>query len=182
MDPINQNIAKNLNKIRKEKGLTLNDLAEVSGVSKSMLSEIERGGTNPTILVLWKIADGLKIPLTQLISEETANYTLVRQKQQALLNQDNGYQIFSIFPYYDQHKTEVLEVSIQPKGKLSNSGHRIGVDETTYVLNGEIMLKLGNEQFILHSGDTIRFKGGLPHQYINQTDEPVHFLNILTYS
>lgn len=182
MEPINQNISNNLKKIRKSKGLTLNELALISDVSKSMLSEIERGGTNPTILILWKIADGLKIPLTQLINQETPDYTIVHQDQQKLIIQNDDHLINSIFPYYEQHKTEVLEITIFPHGTLSNSGHRIGVDETTYVLSGKITLELNNERFDLRDGDTIRFKGGLSHRYINKSNEPVRFLNILTYT
>jgi XRE family transcriptional regulator, regulator of sulfur utilization len=181
MEPINQNISRNLKSKRKEKGLTLDELAEISGVSKSMLGEIERGGTNPTILVLWKIADGLRIPLTLLISEEALDYTLVHQEQQKLINQDSGFSIHSIFPYYEQHKTEVLKVKILPRGILSNGGHRSGLDETIFVLNGEITLILNKEPFLLRCGDTIRFKGELPHQYINQSDEAVDLINILTY-
>ena len=81
MEDINKNISNNLKLIRKGKGLTLEDLAGISGVSKSMLGEIERGGTNPTILVLWKIAEGLKIPLTKLIEDEIEEPIIVRKDQ-----------------------------------------------------------------------------------------------------
>jgi XRE family transcriptional regulator, regulator of sulfur utilization len=181
MEDINNNISKNLKSIRKEKGLTLDELADVSGVSKSMLGEIERGGTNPTILVLWKIADGLRIPLTKLIDAEAVDYTLVRADQQKIIDEEKDFSIYSIFPYHFQHRSEVLKLKINPHGTLSNNGHKNGLDETIYVLNGMITVILNNESFELNCGDSIRFKGELNHQLINTSDEPVHLINILNY-
>ena len=133
MDQINENISRNLRDLRKDKGLTLDELADLTGVSKSMLGEIERGGTNPTILTLWKIADGLKIPLTSLISAHQPDYTLVRGDRLEALSRTNAYEIRSVFPYYAAHKNEILHLKIAPRGRLTNEGHLNGVDEVIYV-------------------------------------------------
>jgi XRE family transcriptional regulator, regulator of sulfur utilization len=181
MEDINNNISKNLKAIRREKSLTLDELADISGVSKSMLGEIERGGTNPTILVLWKIADGLRIPLTKLIDAEAVEYTLIRANQQKPIDEEKEFSIYSIFPYHSQYHSEVLRLTIEPHGKLINKGHRNGLDETLYVLNGAITLMLNNESFALQSGDSICFKGELTHQLVNESDAPIHLINILNY-
>lgn len=181
MENINYSISKNLKQIRKEKGLTLEELSEISGVSKSMLGEIERGSTNPTILVLWKIADGLKIPLTRLIKEEELDYTIVRNYQLKVIDKEAEYCIYSVFPYYDLHKSEILKLEISPHSKLSNSGHMNGIDEYIFVIKGDIKLILENEEFILHEGDSIRFKGELPHEFINCYESTVNLINILNY-
>jgi len=181
MENINNSISKNLKQIRKEKGLTLEDLSAISGVSKSMLGEIERGSTNPTILVLWKIADGLKIPLTMLIKEEELDYSLVRKYELKAVEKKAEYCIYSVFPYYDLHKSEILKLEIAPQSKLSNSGHMNGVDEYIFVVKGNVKIILDNEEFVLHEGDSIRFKGELPHEFINCYDSTVNLINILNY-
>ena len=89
MEKINEKIAINLKLLRKSRKLTLEEVSKISGVSKSMLGEIERGGTNPTILVLWKIAEGLKIPLTTLIEEEKSEYVLVKKEEKRLITEDS---------------------------------------------------------------------------------------------
>jgi len=182
MENINFSISKNLKQIRKEKGLTLEELSEISGVSKSMLGEIERGSTNPTILTLWKIADGFKIPLTRLIKEEEAlDYTIVRDNELKVIDKEEGFCIYSIFPYYDLHKTEILKLEIAPHSKLSNSGHMNGIDEYIFVIKGSIKLILENEEFVLIEGDSIRFKGQHPHEFINCYKGTVNLINILNY-
>ena len=67
MDVVQKTIAKNLLKIRKEKGLSLEKTAELTGVSKAMLGQIERNESNPTVSTLWKIAKGLKISFSSLL-------------------------------------------------------------------------------------------------------------------
>ncbi len=181
MENINNSISKNLKQLRKEKGLTLEELSASSGVSKSMLGEIERSSTNPTILVLWKIADGLKIPLTKLIKEEELDYSIVRNDELKVIDKEEKYCIYSVFPYYDLHNSEILKLEIEPHSKLSNSGHMNGVDEYIYVVKGNVKLILDSEEFILHEGDSIRFKGELSHEIINCYDSTVNLINILNY-
>jgi len=181
MDSINISISKNLKRLRKEKGLTLEDLSEISGVSKSMLGEIERGGTNPTILVLWKIADGLKIPLTTLIKEEEVEYSVVKKNELKIIDKENDYSIYSVFPYYELHKSEILKIEIYSNSMLENGGHMNGVDEYIYVERGEIKLILDGNTIVLGEGDSIRFKGELSHQFINESEKTVYLINILNY-
>jgi len=181
MDTINSQISKNLKQIRKDKGLTLEDVSDVSGVSKSMLGEIERGGTNPTILVLWKIAEGLRIPLTDLIRDEEPDYTIVRSTDEKILNQDSEYGIYSIFPYYEQHRNEILRLEILPGSELTNTGHMNGMDEYIFVIRGTVRLTLDGTNCMLNEGDSIRFHGALPHRFHNGTQSTAVLLNVLNY-
>ena len=181
MEDINQNISHKLKMIRKSKGLTLEDLAGISGVSKSMLGEIERGGTNPTILVLWKIAEGLKIPLTKLIEDEKEEPFIVRKDQQQLINSDPGFNIYSVFPFYDAHHLEIHKVEIEPFSRLSNPGHAAGVDEYIVLMEGHIKMVLGGDEIDLVQGDAVRFKGATPHAFINEGEKAASFINVMIY-
>jgi transcriptional regulator with XRE-family HTH domain len=182
VEDINKNISNNLKLIRKGKGLTLEDLAGISGVSKSMLGEIERGGTNPTILVLWKIAEGLKIPLTKLIEDEIEEPLIVRKDQLKLISNDAGFSIYSLFPFYDLHNLEIHKIEIDPFSKLSNPGHMDGVDEYIILLEGNIKMVLGGGDIDLYQGDSVRFKGNTAHEFINKCERTALFINVMVYS
>ena len=181
MDDINRNISKNLKQIRREKGLTLEGLSSDTGVSKSMLGEIERGTTNPTISVLWKIAEGLKIPLTNLFEDQGKELHYVKAEQMRLMDESNGYSIYSIFPYYEAHKSEILNLVIRPGAVLSNSGHMNGIDEYIHVVRGQVRLTLGGEVLLLEKGDSLRFNGSLPHEFTNPGKKEAVLLNMLHY-
>jgi transcriptional regulator with XRE-family HTH domain len=180
-DTINDHISRNLKNLRKEKGLTLDDLAALCDVSKSMLSEIERGGTNPTILVLWKIAEGMKIPLTRLMAESAPEFTLSRGTHQMVLSETAEYRISTIFPFSETTKTEILDLLIHPGGRLSNRGHVNGVEEVIQVKSGTVRLVLDAGSFDLDAGDAMRFDGNQPHEIINAGLSPAALTNILYY-
>lgn len=181
MESINKDISVNLKMIRKNKRLTLEDLSKISGVSKSMLGEIERGSTNPTILVLWKIAEGLKMPLTKLIQEKKQDHLIVRSKQKKIINNDPEFSIYSIFPYYDLHNLEIHKIEITPFSKFSNPGHMKGVDEYILLIKGEIKLVLGDSEINLYQGDSIRFKGESYHEFINKGETTANLINVMVY-
>ena len=78
MDTMNQIVAGNIRRLRKEKKLTMEELAKLSGVSKSMLAQIERGDGNPTISTLWKISNGMKVPFDALTVRPEVTYEIVK--------------------------------------------------------------------------------------------------------
>lgn len=182
MESINTYISMNLKRIRKSEGLTLEELAEISGVSKSMLGEIERGSTNPTILVLWKIAEGLKIPLTKIIEEEKeADHFIVRADQMKLINSDSNFNIYSMFPYYSAHNLEIHRIDLDVGSSLENRGHQSGVYEYALLIEGEVKLMFDGSEVNLSKGDSIRFNGGKPHKFANLTNKPASFINVMVY-
>ena len=161
--------------------MTLENVADISGVSKSMLGEIERGGTNPTILVLWKIAEGLKVPLSKLFEEEKKEYLIVRNDEKKRINNDSEFAIFTQFPYNDQHNIEVHKIEMESFSTLSNPGHLNGVDEYLFVLDGEVKLNAGEIEVALYKGDAIRFNAESHHEIVNPKEEIAHLLNIMVY-
>ncbi len=181
IDHINDQISQNLKLLRKDRGMTLDDLAEVSGVSKSMLSEIERGGTNPTILVLWKIAEGLRVPLTRLTDPAESDLSVVRANEQSVVTENTDYSIRTIFPYSGRINAEVLSITLPPGGRLANNGHRSGVHEVILVTQGTVTLVLNGKSQTLYNGDAARFDGSMPHELVNGLEIPARLENILFY-
>ena len=99
MNQLDKNIAVNLKRIRKSKNMSLDMLAEKTGVSKSMLGQIERGESNPTVATIAKIVDGIRVPFEELIYPKTDSVVIIdNDKLPVYKAQEGAYQVRSIFP------------------------------------------------------------------------------------
>ena len=91
-------IAINLNELRTERNLTLGQLSKISGISKAMLSDIEKGNSNPTINTLWKIANGLNVPYTRLMEGIEKEATVIRKSEPTVqTGETDHYRIYCYF-------------------------------------------------------------------------------------
>jgi len=174
-------IGSNLKNIRKTRQLTLETVSKMTGVSVSMLGELERGVTNPTITLLWKIADGLKISFSDLTASEIPPVSVVRHKEAVLFIEGDGFKITTFFPFESRKKFEILHKTLEPGAVFESAGHRPGVEEYLLICDGRINLLVGDEQIILEKGDAIRFNGNMKHRYQNAGDSPVNAFTILYY-
>lgn len=108
MDYLSHNVSENLKRIRQSKGMSLDQVAEQTGVSKSMLAQIEKGTANPSIGVLGKITSGLRIEFQRLIDPPRVDYALISPDDlvptKELLGQ---YRVWTCFPYEDSREVEV---------------------------------------------------------------------------
>ena len=100
MDNLNYNVAVNLKRIRREKGMSLEGMAEQTGVSKSMLAQIEKGTANPSLGVIGKIIGGLHIEFQELTEDVSPGSRLVHIKEMEPTKEVRGeYKIWNCFPY-----------------------------------------------------------------------------------
>lgn len=182
MENIRSIVGSNLREIRKERQLTLQELSDITGVSKSMLGEIERSVTNPTITVLWKIAGGLKIPFTMLIQEEKPTITLIKEKNTKTFIQKDEFRITSIFEFDPEKKFEIYHIQFSSGSKHESKGHIRGVEEYAFVYEGEMIIDVNGERFKLNAGDSIKFKAEDFHAYINESDTEAKAYSIIFYS
>ncbi len=168
MDNLNSIISINLKRIREEQKFSLDRVAKLTGVSKSMLGQIERGESNPTITTVWKIANGLKVSFTSLLDESMTDAEIVSKEDVAPMVEDNGrYRLYPFFPYEDGRKFEVYKVEIEKSGYLSAEPHGLGTQEFITVFQGEITVKVGDEEYTVEEGNAIRFKADRAHSYHN---------------
>lgn len=169
---LNDIIATNLNRLRTERNFSLGQLAELSGVSKVMLSQIEKGETNPTINTIWKIANGLKVPYTKLI-DETPNVAMLIKKAECIEqeNETTNYRVFCYFTSTPTRNFEMFRVELDPHSSNESIGHSEKSEEYIYVTSGELVLKTKGETYTLLEGDSISFDSSVPHTYINQQDK-----------
>lgn len=182
MENITSTIARNLQTIRKKQQMTLQDLAEVTGVSKSMLGEIEREASNPTITVLWKIATGLKLPLADLLYEQGADVQLKREPEWDILHDGNDYTAALIFPYNESRRFEVYHFTFQPHTPLIPKSPSKGVAETIIVYEGELTLLVAGQAYVLKKGDSFLFEASYPYAYQNNGDVPAKAYSFIRYS
>jgi transcriptional regulator with XRE-family HTH domain len=182
LDELNLIIANNLKRIREERKLSLDKVANFTGVSKSMLGQIERGESNPTISTCWKIANGLKISFTDLINPHISDIAVLRKKEVEPLIEDNGrYKLYPFFPYEGDRKFEMYSIDIEKGGQLNAEAHRSGTEEFLTVFQGEVTIKVNDEEYIICKGDSIRFKADKPHGYSNSGDELTMISMVIYY-
>ncbi len=168
MDTLNELIAENLKKIREAKKLSLDNVAKLSGVSKSMLDQIERGEANLTLSSIWKIANGLKISFTQFVSIADADIEVVDMFDMNPLLEDEGRVIiYPVFPFDNSRRFEVYSLTIKPGGCLSIKPHLPGTEEFIRVHSGKLILCLENKEFIIDKDNSIRFKSDIFQLYKN---------------
>ncbi len=174
-------IAENVKAIRESKKLSLEKMAELTGVSKTMIGQIERGESVPTITTIWKIANGLRISFSSLINHPKPDTKIVLGSEIQLLSEDNGrYRVYPHFPFEDEKRFEVYSVEIDKDGFLSASPHLEGTEELITIFDGELTIRINDEEYTIKSGDSIRFKADRPHTYHN-TGEIVTRLHMILY-
>ncbi|OAA94457.1 helix-turn-helix domain-containing protein [Clostridium coskatii] len=178
---LNNIIASNLKKLRSDKKLSLSNLSELSGVSKVMIGQIERGQSNPTINTIWKLANGLKVPYTALIDEPKSKTTLV--KKEDTINQcseDGKYRVYCHFSTQNERNFELFRVELDTASSYTSNSH--GEDEYEYILvfDGELTLETDNKTYLLSPGDSISFDASKTHTYINNSNEMIK-MTILNY-
>ena len=182
MENLNEIVARNLKSIREEKKLSLDKVAELTGVSKSMLGQIERGESNPTITTVWKIANGLKISFTSIINAPKCDTVIIDRKDMEPLIEDNGkYRLYPYFPYEDGRHFEMYSVEIEKGGYLSAEAHGDGTQEFITVYDGEMTIRVNREEFVVKAGDSIRYKADKPHSYHNSSNELTRASMVIYY-
>lgn len=181
MADINSTVANNLQAIRKERQMTLQELADLTGVSKTMLGEIEHGASSPTITVLWKITSGLKIPISTLIYEKMPIYKLARREDWRVLEQKPGCRFELIFEYDDVRNFEVYHLEFLPHSASYSEPHQKGVVEYTMVYEGVMVITVGDQDYVLGEADSFIFEGNISHSYHNKGDTMVKAYSLIYY-
>ncbi|NMM38534.1 MAG: helix-turn-helix domain-containing protein [Glaciimonas sp.] len=164
-------IGATLQKMRLDRGLTLEDLSRVAGVSKSMLSQIEREKANPTIAITWRLANALGIGIGELLASQTPEASAIRtleaHETPTLPGNHAGYVMRILGPLELAGKFEWYELTLAPNGELASNPHDPGTVEHLSLLNGAMELEVGNEKKKLKIGSTARYPGDQQHAIRN---------------
>jgi transcriptional regulator with XRE-family HTH domain len=178
-------VGANLRRLRVKRGLSLERLAGVSGVSRAMLGQIELGKSTPTITVLWKIARALDVSFSTLLGQgERASTSVVlpRSRAKILSSQDGSFSSRALFPLDSQRKVEFYELRLAPHGIERADAHAPGTTENLVVNAGSLELSVGEEHFSLGAGDALHFEADLPHVYENPGNVEALIYLVMTYT
>lgn len=183
LDGIHKMVGRNLQAIRKSRGLSLDNVAELSGVSKAMIGQIERGDSNPTISVLWRIVNGLGISFTALIEQSEPEVTLVSPDQlEPFSEEDGAYRAYPLFPYNLRTKFECYLVRMEPGCEHGSEPHNNGVEEFIFVHEGVVELLVDDGSFEVAAGQALHFAADRPHRYRNSGAGIAQFYTIIYYA
>ncbi|WP_319584025.1 XRE family transcriptional regulator [uncultured Pseudodesulfovibrio sp.] len=175
-DDIRNSIADRLRTCRKERELSLDKAALLTGVSKAMLGQIERKESAPTIATLWKIASGLDISFSSFFENKKGS-----DFRQVPFPNDQNMAIRVVFPFDAATRMEMFEVTLTNRHHQRSPGHRFGVIEHTVTVSGILDLIYEGRVHRLNPGQSHRFHADVAHQYRAVTDTVV-FQNIICYT
>lgn len=159
--------------LRKERGLTLRELATAAAVSVSMLSSVERGQKAATIVVLARIADGLGVPLAELITADGNRVIVRRAAEQNVIGEPGGWRRVIVSPVVPGVNFEWIRSTLPPGCDVGQfPAYAAGSHEFILVESGTLRLTIGGQHFTLEAGDSAYFAADVSHGYANTTSVP----------
>jgi transcriptional regulator with XRE-family HTH domain len=183
---LSQRIAQRVRELRATQGLSLDALAGKSGVSRSMISLIERGESSPTAVVLEKLAAGLGAPLASLFDAPAAvegpTDPVARRDEQPLWKDPaSGYLRRNVSPPGVPQPMQIVEVHFPPGGRVAfdSNGRDARVYQQIWVLEGAMEITLGNECYRLHAGDCLAMQLDRPIVFHNRTRKSARYAVVI---
>ena len=173
MSMLDKNIAANLKRIRKAKNMSLDRMAEQTGVSKSMLGQIERGESNPTVSTIGKIIEGIKVPLEELIEEPRPAVSVISKSLAAAEETQGECRIYMYFPYEKHRNFEGYAVEIQPGGVYRAGAKGENTEEYIMVSRGILTIEMEDECYEVAQGDAVHVFAEKERCYENRGTEPL---------
>jgi XRE family transcriptional regulator, regulator of sulfur utilization len=169
--------------LRDSMGLSLRDLAERSGVSAPMLSQVERGETSPTLAVAGRIAAGLDLTLSQLLRLDEREHVVVVRAGEGRARERSGHRVEELTPPLPGQRADVSRHRLEPGAATGGPAdpplHEPGARETALVLTGEPTLVIDGRDRELATGDTVTFDADIPHHFENRGSEAAEFIAVV---
>ena len=181
MTDLNTIIGENIKQLRHRRDLTLDQVAALTGVSKSMIGQIERGNSAPTVTTLWKICNGLKVSFSSLMEACERESTVVSRASLTPLVRKNVYRLFNYIPFNFKRKFEAFRMELLPGARHASEAHGDALEEFVYVTDGEAILETGETRHHLKANDMLRFNADQAHTYDNPGRVEAGLLIIIVY-
>jgi transcriptional regulator with XRE-family HTH domain len=175
-------VAENLRSLRKTRGMSLDELAKASGVSRAALSQVETLKSNPTVGLLWKIAVGLGVPFADLLGEPRSGTSVLRRGDATVLrSRDGKLESRPLAPAGASPLVEIYELRLQARAAHDSEAHAPGTTEIVIVLSGLLRLHVGGEVHELAPGDSVCFLADRPHRYENPASSEARYHDVIQY-
>jgi transcriptional regulator with XRE-family HTH domain len=175
-------VAANLRDQRRRRDMSLDQLAQITGVSRAGLSQIETVKTNPSIGVLWKIASGLGISFSELIGErEEAVSVLRREDTHILRSSDRKFESRPLMPAGGANQVEMYELRLAAHARHASEAHGPGTRELVVVLSGALRMIVADRTEDLAAGDSMLFNANVGHVYENVGAAEARYHDVIMY-
>ena len=182
--PLHQRLCQRLREARRKLGWTLDQASRSSDVSRSMISQIERGLANPTLAVAYRLASAYGLSLGELVDPpgKQPRINVVRSEDRAALFRDDGScRVRTLSPLSLEKDVEFYEVSIHPGQRMSSSPHFRETREFVTVESGSLVLRSGDEEVRLEQGDSAQYPADVAHELINPGPNPTMAFLVVIY-
>lgn len=172
-------LGQSLRAARKKNKLTIEQLANQSEVSGITISNIENGKSNPTVSILWKLADTLNINLSKLLGYTSPKTTISRLTDRPFISElESGW---LVQPIFQEDNIDVFRVRLCAQSSYLMTTQFKHSTEIITVMKGKLILKVADNSYDLDEYDSINFNSGLPHEYINETSEEILISIVVKY-
>lgn len=178
-DDILTRLPARLKEARRDKGLSLEAVANLSGVSRSMVSQIERGESSPTISTLWNLTRALQVDFAGLLEEtDPASQIEILRKSEvpSIDNMGRNCRIRILSPPEEAGGHEVYDIGFEADGALKSQPHTRGAREQLTVLEGSVRVTSGTAASDLHQGDTARYAADVTHSITTESPARVFLI------
>jgi transcriptional regulator with XRE-family HTH domain len=178
-------LGRTIQRLRQAYNLTLSQLSDQSGVAKSIISQIERNETNPTLSTIWRLSQALNITIEEVLSKEEELPLIQHQKEQdqPVLKSEDGLCTLKIIGWINTVDwVQWYDVQMLPGGVIESDPHQRGAVENITVLSGDVEVFINQKSIgTVSTGETLRYRGDFPHQIknIGQQEARLTMVNIL---
>ena len=175
-------LGKTIQRLRKAYNMSLGELSEQSGVAKSIISQIERNETNPTLSTVYRLSRALDTSIDEVLKADSGTLFLEHQMKSAipiLESQDGLCRLAITGPLNLIDLTQWYDFQAKPGGLLESDPHPPGTVEHLYMLKGEAEITVGEEVKVAKAGEAIRYRGDVPHKIRNLGTVDAHANMIL---
>lgn len=181
-----ENVASRLKELRRERRLSLQELAEVSGVSRSLLSEIERGETNPTLATLWNLTLALNVDIAALVGapegeSKRGSVEVHLAAQVPKIETPSTKSVLKILsPPHLAGRFEWYLLELAAGGHLTSPPHHAGTQEHLTVLAGRVRVISQDTEALLKAGDVVRYRADVAHKILAEGGAAQALLVVIT--
>lgn len=187
-EALGEKLGKTIQRLRTVDKMSLGELSESSGVAKSMISQIEKNETNPSLATLSRLSQALGTSVEAFLSggdHESAFVQKTKTQDTPQLKSEDGLCSLRIIGWVDSVQwVQWYDFKAKPGGKLESSAHPAGSVENLSLLTGEVKISVGEESWTAKAGETLRYRADRDHVIENIGTEPVHatMVNILAHA
>lgn len=178
----NSGIGSRIRKLRTSKNISMEKLSKMTNLTPSNISQVERNLTNPSIPALRRIAAALGVPVFYFFMEDEMDESLliVRSQNRRKMFEPNRNISFELLSPNLNLNMEIIEMKLDPGLASSDELFSHAGEEACVVLEGELTIQFGEQEYNLNKGDCIHYNSEIPHRYINNSDSLTRLIVVVT--